>query len=257
MMKQFFYLLAADLRRAILSIRFLLSACGVALVLFIASWGQIKFARDVLYLLGLGISGTASMLIIAGILPLFPFATTFATEWQERAVRFWIVRTGIRNYSMSKVLVSAISGFLTTAVGMLMFVLALRTRLPLFVESFTRDPYEPLLLAGKPVQYLCYYITHYSLSAVLFAVAAVWVSTFIPNKFTAVAAPLVLYFVAHRATTGRSIPQYLRIVVLVEGMYPTGSPHTSLLLKLGIVLILCLLMGYGTVRQIRRRIQND
>ncbi|SFQ31566.1 hypothetical protein SAMN05444406_12627, partial [Caldicoprobacter faecalis] len=125
-MKQFFYLLAADLRRAILSIRFLLSACGVALVLFIASWGQIKFARDVLYPLGLGISGTASMLIIASILPLFPFATTFATEWQERAVRFWIVRTGIRNYSMSKVLVSAISGFLTTAVGMLMFVLALR-----------------------------------------------------------------------------------------------------------------------------------
>ncbi|SFP63929.1 hypothetical protein SAMN05444406_101182, partial [Caldicoprobacter faecalis] len=61
----------------------------------------------------------------------------------------------------------------------------------------------------------------------------------------------------HRATTGRSIPQYLRIVVLVEGMYPTGSPHTSLLLKLVIVLILCLLMGYGTVGQIRRRIKND
>ncbi|MCM8900176.1 hypothetical protein KVG29_02920 [Caldicoprobacter algeriensis] len=201
--------------------------------------------------------GTASLFLIAGILPLFPFATTFATEWQERAVRFWIVRTGIRSYSVSKVLVSAISGFLTAAVGMLVFVFALRTRLPLFVESTTGDPYEPLLLAGKPVQYLCYYITNYSLSAVLFAVAAMWVSTFIPNKFTAVTAPLVLYFVAHRATTGRGIPQYLRIVVLIEGMYPTGSPHTSLLLNLGIVLILCLMMGYGTVGQIRRRIQND
>lgn len=127
-MKLFFSLLAVDLRRAICSLRFLLSACGVTLVMFLTGLGLLIMPNqayyDVLYIFGLS-SGSENMVLIVGILPLLPFAVTFASEWGEHATGFWIVRTGIRNYSVSKVLVSALSGFLVTAVGMILFVLIL------------------------------------------------------------------------------------------------------------------------------------
>lgn len=255
-MKLFFSLLAVNVRRAVFSPRFLLSACSVTLVMFLTGLGLLSNAHDVIYLCGLS-SGSENLMLIVGILPLFPFATTFATEWEERATAFWMIRTGIWNYAVSKVLVSALSGFLTTAVGIILFVLIALTRFPLFTKVSTGDAYSVLLDAGKPVQYLCYYIAHISLSSVLFAVAAVWISTYIPNKYAAVAGPLVLYFVAHRFTATLNIPQYLKVGTIVGWVYGIGTPQKTLLLKLGVVAVLCLLMGYGAVRRIRRRVFRD
>ena len=61
--------------------------------------------------------GGGLFIIVSGIIPIFPFAATYATEWEEKATGFWFVRTGVIAYSLSKILVSAISGFLTTAFG--------------------------------------------------------------------------------------------------------------------------------------------
>lgn len=255
-MKVFFSLLAINIRQAVFSLRFLVSACGVTLTMFLTGLGLLSTAHDVIYLCGLS-SGSESRMLMVGILPLFPFAITFAIEWEQRATQFWMIRTGIRNYSSSKVFVSALSGFLTTALGVSIFVLMALIRFPLFTHVSTGDAYSVLLEAGKPVQYLCYYIVHISLSSALFAVAAVWISAYIPNRYAAVAGPLVLYFVAHRFTTTLDIPQYLKVITIVEGGYDAGTPQKTLLLKLGIVMALCLLMGYGTIRQIRRRVFRD
>ena len=256
-MKLFFSLFTVHLRQAIISIRFVLSVCGVTLVMLFTIWDlEVYEYADAIYFYGLALGG-GIFVLITGILPLFPFATSFATEWNNRATNFWMVRTGVRNYSVSKVLASGISGFLTTAIGLVVFTLLMRIRLPLFVQSSTGDPYEYLLLVEMPISYLFFHITHISLTAALFAVIALWVSTYLPNKFVVLAAPLVLYFIVHRFTTQLDIPEYLKAMNIVEGMYNAGSPIATLLIKLGTVFIFCLLMGYGTVRQIRRRVQHD
>lgn len=251
-MKLFFFLLAVNIRRAIFSLRFAFCVCAIALIIFLTGLGLINNAGDVIYLLGLS-SGSENMMLIAGILPLLPFAVSFADEWEEHAAGFWMIRTGIRHYAVSKVLVSAVSGFLTTAAGLILFILIALTKLPLFINSTAGNAYSVLLDAGKPVQYLCCYIADISLSSVLFAVAAVWVSTYITNKFTAVAGPIVLFFMLHRITATLNIPQHLKISAIVHGGYGTGTPMQNLLFKLGIVALLCFPMGYGSLRQIRRK----
>ncbi|MCJ7840058.1 hypothetical protein MUB24_03850 [Lederbergia sp. NSJ-179] len=257
-MRESLFLFITDLKRGILSIPFLFSAFGVALAIFLSVSGQIGFTSDVLSLLEVGISGSGSIFLIIGILPLIPFATSFASEWEQRATSFWIVRTGIRNYSVSKILISGLSGFLVSSVGMLLFMIIMRMKLPLFSNVIsTGSPYVTLLENDMPIRYLIYFIAHFSLGSVLFAVAGLWISTYIPNKFVAIASPLVLYFVAHRLTTQLDIPQYLKAVGMVEQIYDAGSPLVTLLLKLGTVVGLCFLMGVGTVRQIRRRVQHD
>src|SRR5690625_3367540 len=115
-MRQFFALLIVNIKRGIMSVPFLLSACGVTVVMVFATWSLITQKSnesyiDVIYLYGMG-TGGGSLFLMTGILPLFAFSTTFASEWGQRATSFWIVRAGIRNYATSKVIVSALSGFL-------------------------------------------------------------------------------------------------------------------------------------------------
>src|SRR5690625_6619081 len=96
-------------------------------------------------------TGGGSLFLMTGILPLFAFSTTFASEWSQRATSFWIVRAGIRNYATSKVIVSALPGFLTTAVGLNLFFLLMRIKLPIFSTPSTGDAYATLLEQCMPI----------------------------------------------------------------------------------------------------------
>lgn len=254
-MKRFVSLFLIGCIRAILSVRFIVSVCGVMLVLFLSSFRIISSQSDVLSVVM--ISGSGNFILIVGLFPLIPYATTFASEWETRATSYWLIRSGVRNYAANKVIVSAFSGFLATFAGILLYALFLMIKLPLFTEITTFDAYTPLLEAGMPVRYLLVSAAHLSLSSALFATAALWISTYIPNRFTAISAPIVLYFTLYRLTRFWDLPPFLHLSTLFEGTYHAGSPQATMFLKLGTVVILCTLMGYGIVRQIRRRVQHD
>ena len=254
-MKPISSLLRVGFSRALFSWNFVLSVIMVTVVLLMTSIGMINPQSDVLSVAI--ISGSGNIPLIVGILPLLPFAITFASEWEERAVSFWIIRSGVRAYAFSKLMVSAASGFLTTFTGILLHVLLLRTQLPLYTIFQTGDAYAALLDAGKPWTYLLSAAAHLSLSSALFAVMALWISAYIPNKWTALTAPVVLYFVMLRLTRYWDIPPFLNPGMLVEGTYHAGSPLASLLFKFGMVTCLIWLMGYGTIGQIGRRVRHD
>src|SRR5690625_654784 len=117
-MSVFLLLLWTNFSRAIISWRLLASICGVTLVLAISSMGAINPQEDVLSIVQLSGTGGNFVLIVL-LLPLIPFATSFAAEWEERALAFWLIRTGVRTYASCKVIVSAVTGFLTTFVGVM------------------------------------------------------------------------------------------------------------------------------------------
>lgn len=250
-------LILTELRQALFSIRFLLCTCSVTLIMLFPILGtDTQIYTSVVYLYGLALGGSTYVLLV-GILPLFPFATSFATEWNNRAISFWIIRTGVKNYTVSKLITNAFVGFLTTAIGMILFTLILRIKFPFFVDMHSDNAYVPLLYMDMPISYLFFHITHVSLTSILFATIALWISTYFPNKFITLAAPLVLYFVLHRFTTQLNIPAFFKAHMLVEQIYDAGSPLLSLLVKLGIVFCLCLIMGFATFKQIQRKIRHD
>ncbi|MDW7656184.1 MAG: hypothetical protein SCM11_03295 [Bacillota bacterium] len=248
--------LRIGMQRAILSRRFIISLSILLLLMYFSVWGFIATAQDAIYLLGLTLSGTANALLFLCLLPILPYATSFAGEWNEQAVSFWVIRLGCTRYALGKIVVSALSGFLFTAAGMLLFIGLLSLRLPLFVRSSTGDVYSVLLDQGHPWQYLFFYIMHLALSSALFAVAALWVSTIITHTFTAITGPLVIYFIAHRFTTTLDIPTFLKAGAIVERVHGTGTPWQALGVKGATVFVLVLIMGILTFVNIRRKVQH-
>lgn len=254
-MHTLYSLIIIGFNRAFLSGRFMVSVFGIVLVLFLTSFQMISPLSDVISVVM--ISGSGNFTLIIGLLPLIPYATTFATEWEERATSFWLIRSGVKNYVVSKIIVSAISGFMTTFIAILLYALILLIKLPFFTKIATGDAYVSLLEMGMPIRYLLFSAAHLSLSSALFATVALWVSTYIPNRFTTIVAPIVLYFMLYRLTRFWDLPPYLNLGTLLEGTYQAGSPLTTMMLKLGIVMVFCIIIGCSTVGQIRRRVQHD
>ena len=246
-----------DAKRCLTSYRIWLCAAVSALLLYAVSFNVIYAMPDVISQLLISINGPSTFLIIICILPIFPFALTFAIEWEEHATSFWIIRTGIKPYVLSKVIVSTLSGFMVTGLGIMFFVCIARLNLPLYTQITSGDPYVPLLENGRPLIYLLAYTTHYALSGALAAASALWFSTIFPNRYMTVAAPTMLYFVFNRITAFMDIPGYLKATYWIEGMYPAGSPEFSLLVKIATVTLICFLMGCGAIKNIERRVLRD
>lgn len=254
-MKIFISLLKADLYRALISLNLVISAVFIIFVMYISCSGFIKETSDVLYLFGNALTGSGSILFILCIAPILPYGMSFVEDVEDKALTFWVIRSGIEKYSISKFLSSVIAGFLSVATGMIVFTLIMSIFFPLFNGNLhTGDSYRILLENNQPWIYVLVCTVHYSLSGALFAGAAVTLSAFIPNKFSTMAAPIVIYFVLMRLTAYAPIPDFLKPHSLVEGIQDAVSPATTFLYKLiPIVGILGIFM-YITVKQTKKRI---
>lgn len=120
-------LIYTDLKRSIFSLRFLLSIFGMTAMMFTAIIGMIPSTSflSIWYLMELSIQGSGMNIMILCILPVFAFGLSYAMEKEARAERYWIIRAGSGNYALSKVLNSALSGFLTVFLGISLFAVLL------------------------------------------------------------------------------------------------------------------------------------
>ncbi len=257
-MKTFIALLKADLYRALFSINFVISTISIMFVMFISCSGYINNTSDVLYLLGLALTGSGSPLFILCIAPLLPYGMSFASDVEDKALPFWVIRTGTKKYAISKFISSVIAGFLTVATGMVVFTLIISIFFPLFGGTVgNASSYAVLLENNQPLIYILIMTVHYSLSGALFAGAAIAISSFIPNKFSIMTAPIVLYFVLMRITTNAPIPNFLKADFLIQGICSGVSPMIAFLCKLIPVIGILSTFLYITVKQIKKRIGSS
>ena len=259
-MKSFFTLFQQDIKRAVISPLFLFSLLGMLAVLYTAGYPHIFMwyaeLSDVNYILESSMFSTGTDTMLIQFLPLLPYATVWVKEYNENASSFWIIRTGVSKYVVSKYLAVLLSGMLAFILGILLFILPLSFHFPLYNEATIGggDTYEIFLHNGQPFLYFLFFLLHYGLSAALFAGTCMWVSTLIPNRFAAFAGPAVLYLLLLRVT--ETLPPYLQAGMLLDAAYSTGNPITTLLFKAAWTVGLCLLMGAASVSMAKRRVQN-
>ncbi|AEE96633.1 hypothetical protein [Mahella australiensis] len=256
-MKLFISLMKADLYRAILSFNFIISVAFIIFVMFISCSGFITDTADVMYLLGHALTGSGSTLFVLCIAPILPYGMSFASDTEDKATFFWVIRTGVKKYAISKFISSIIAGFLSVCIGIVIFSLLMSVFFPLFNQISSGDSYIALLENNKPIMYILVIAVHYSLSAALFAGGAIAVSAFISNKFSVIAAPIVIYFVLMRLVTHASIPVFFKPDFLVQSIYPNVSPLEAFLYKLMPVIVLLGILLFVTVKQIKRRIETS
>lgn len=144
-MNVLYSLLKADLYRALLSLNFILSIIFIMFVMLISCFGFITNTSDAISLLGHALTGSGSALFILCIAPILPYGMSFAADLEDKAVPFWVIRTGKTDYAISKFISSAIAGFLSVGTGIVVFVLVLSSFFPLFNSISAGDSYAVLL----------------------------------------------------------------------------------------------------------------
>lgn len=253
-MKEFVSLLKVDLNRGLLSRNFAASALFIVFVMLISCSGFITNTSDVVYLLGHALTGSGSNLFILCIAPIMPYGMAFASDVEDKALPFWLIRAGTVKYAACKFVAAVIGGFFAVSMGIFIFLLGISFFFPLFWGTAPGDSYGILLTGNRAVSYLFLVTIHNALSGALFAGAAMTVSAFIPNKFTVLAAPIAVYFVLMRLTTHAAIPAFIKPDFLVQRIYPDVSPLTAFLYKLiPIACVLCVLLSI-TIKRIRKRV---
>ena len=249
------HLICVDFRRCIFSFRFFVSVLGVPALMLAAIVGIMEGASSVWYLARLSLQGSGIDGMIECTLPVFAFGLSYAAEWEEKAERYWVIRTGTGGYALSKTLNCAISGFLTIFLGIGIFVLMLLPLYPAYAP-FGDSSYEMLMAEGKITGWLLY-MTHQGLTGAMTAVCGLWFSTWLPNRFATAAAPFILYFSLLRITGRMKLPPYLDPINWCSGMYDAETCLGTIVVKFTITFLLCAVMGGFAKLHIDRRLLRE
>lgn len=254
-MKKFLNLQLGNLSRALFSVRFFACCFLVCLIVIFTSIPLIHPDQGAIELLEASLGGSSgNLMLVLALVPLIPFTLSFGMEYQQKAILPWIIRSGVKSYALGKLSLSLISAFLTTAIGLAFVVLILSIWLPVHQHGVGTEAYSIYLVNGQVIRYLIFYIAHISLSSVLFAMIAFWVSTMMPNRYVTLAAPVVCYYLLHRLTSSLNIPVQFKAMYIFESVYDAGTVWSSFLLKLMTVLIISLPLAYLSYINIKRRV---
>lgn len=254
--------LRMDLRRAFISPAFLFSSVGMAAVLFFNAANEFKInsSCSVLYLDGIMESNyfySLAMLFCA-----VPFAASFCADWSNQFIRPSCIRSGPRQYCISKVIACALSGGSVVAFGHILVYFLLLLRFPLARASDIQNMIlnEPVLgcyLQGRQylMYLLCKLIFQFEFYAFL-AVLAFFISTFIPNIFVVLASPLLAYYFLLNLEAELHLPTWLDIRIISEGQCNLGNTAVSVLYALVFFSVLCAVLGTVAVKNVKGRLQH-
>lgn len=213
-MKECLNLYGMDLKRTILSFRWLFSYIGLLLLELIVivselPWGgNVKYFYEIIDYMGMGMA----YLIFAVI----PGTSLFYADWENQYIRFIVMRSNKISYGISKVISSFVGAFLVVFCAEMTFVLLLSSIYPISGEG-NQIAWGPLSLDG----YL-YFLTKIALKsscAAFFSVVSLWVSSKVDNVFVAYASPMICFYILDNICSILSLPAWLNIKSISTGVY--------------------------------------
>ena len=193
------------------------------------------------------------------ILPVLPFAMSLSQEWESHAVPYWVVRGGTARYTVSKLLASAISGFLVIGLGSLLLVLCSRMAAPAFWNpGDAPEQYEQLFLTGNQFLGWLLLITHYALSGALVAMVGMFASIVFRSSYAAAAAPICAVFLLSRLLSDvvRDVNSIFWPFTWVTAIHLAETPWQTIAEKLVLVLVLGAVVCLSGVSCMKRRVRR-
>ncbi len=155
---------------------------------------------DVWYIVGLAVWGSTAYYTIY-LLPVFAFSSQIAADWQTHATPYWIIRTGVVRYTVSKMIASAISGFLTHFLGVLILILYFAPSMPLFLQDHTTTIYSlDWMRKGYVIRGFIGFMIDKSIAAALVAALGMMVSVYFIHPYVAIASPIAVLLTLSRLT---------------------------------------------------------
>ncbi len=190
------------------------------------------------------------------LLPTMVFSASAAEEIENHSMRFWAIRSGIIPYTVSKIIAASIAGFLAVFIGIFIYIGILRFFLPFYIMENSTSPYEMMIESGAHIRGLLLFTIDIALSGAVTACFGMVCSFFIISRYTAVAAPMMLFLTLSRVTDALRLPEYLNAAFWMHTIEQAASAGEAVVRKTSISLAVILLLGIiGTIR-LYRRLQN-
>lgn len=186
--------LRVDLRRAVVSKRFLICVlCEILILLLIVVGHMQEEGASVAYMFAW--FPLESLYMAFFVLPAIPYAHGYMLDLRSRFLIQAEMRTGRRTYAASKACAAVLSGALSMMASKLFLLLILMCFFPISSKYIIYlNGYELWAINGQPA---LYFLSQFLLAALmggLVAAFALWVSTWMQNPFVIVAAPLIGYY---------------------------------------------------------------
>lgn len=234
-----------ELRSRVFSPCFAVMTVIAALSYLISSVEEMKFAwnyrgADVLYFRDLsqniGFFTPISILCCTAL-----NCTSFLNDYRSEYYRNAVLRSGKRNYTLSKFLSCVITGGLTLALGLVMFILIVRMRFPLiaedssYLELYIRDADDRKRIFTSVLLKEGYYVGFFAVQTFLaFLFGALWsavgicMSALITDRYVASFSPYIIWYVSRGILSGR-----FKTETVFNGDYNVGGVGGSLLWAVG------------------------
>lgn len=197
MRKKYF---SEHLKMHVMSIRQTISIVCFVVINFLVIWPDIKadyHGLDVVYLFRFTYDiGSFSRLL--PLLAAFAIADTVAQDICDHTTPYLLSRMRINAYINCNYAACAISGFITIAVGWLVFILLLRVRYPFAIpnsmnyEAYSQQPFGVWLQKDIPFVYMLFYVFSAAVCGSLWACVGLTSSAFYPNRKVAIASPFII-----------------------------------------------------------------
>lgn len=193
-----FHHLKMDMKRAVFSYKIILAFLGITLL-----WGinskRFFNPEDLLYLF-VYTKGLSITTLLAVIISNVGYGTSFCEDYKHYAIRPIVIRSSIKKYVISKIIVCSIITMLIYVLGTMLFVLITMKDLPLtassstIVENIKSSSCFGFLLPENSFLVILIQCMLDGMCCCTMSVAALSLSTFVPNEFIVLCIPLVMYY---------------------------------------------------------------
>ena len=189
------------------------------------------------------------------ILPAIAYSDTAASEWENRASNYWIIRSGIVNYIIPKMVTAMLAGFLCVFIGYALYVLISSVWFPVYLYDGVIWQYETPMKQGRYLVGYLLALTDLGISGAVSAATGMTFSILLKSRFAAVTAPLVILLALIRITEG-FLPEWMNPAAWMALSY-LSDHEEALLYKAVAAMILISLMMLAAYLGIKRRLEND
>lgn len=260
-MKIFINTCACDLKRTLVSRQFFVAAIGLSMVTIITMFDELAYMQPgttTIVYINL-IEGYLDFHMVYLLFAAIPGATLFCSDWDNRFIRFSVMRCSKIKYAVSKAIACFFSAIAVVFVAEWMTIFVFSMKFPLFnaSEEFDYGAYILFATSDKIFGYFMVRILCKAFCAGFLCVFALWFSTKIINVFVALATPLLAYYLISTLSFALKLPTIFQISYLSKGYI---NIENKPLLSFGFTVLLftvaTIVFGFCFIRSCRRRIEN-
>lgn len=259
--------LKMDVKRAVLSMRWIWAVIGVCAVLQL-SLPETRGNADVLYLFQIAFS--SELLTLNFVFGTFTYATSICEDFERKYIRLEIHRGDIWHYVISKTLICFAASVVTTALGVMLFIILNHFRYP-FKGPFltTQNTFEllanyggfgNLLQQGRFYAYFLLSGIQFGLLSGALSVCAMFFSLFFKNKIMIYALPSIIYYLSiNYAAVLFDPPRSLSIYVIFNTTYDNvwNNDILSFVWAICAAFVITICAMSGIIWGIRRRLEHE